>query len=1202
VEPSGETDQANIKSNVGNTSKSAPSSTNAAGTPTTGDAAKEEGLDAFEADSTADSRPAVSLNLPSVFGSATQHSAAIAKEFKKLRKANKNAGGSRQKGVTASMASKGFASFLEIGGYTPEEVDALQLLREHAHELISSLCTDPRQANLANFPSISASEQSQIEHSIQTLIDAQIDRKLESEAFAHLTSSPMSSLMAKGRTAMFNQIGFSLKAPANHEGYVFNAVQRLASKFNAKVIDFDFNLLRSSEYWFTDSVLQSGSSEDGTSNLLQLFQEVLRDDEDFTIFMEVLFEVIQKQTIINTVTASLATPASTSAPLSSSSSSTQNPIENASSNPSTSTKASGAAPSKSPSFVVLLRGIDRIRSFPYRAFKESLRSCRANVLFLELETSNATSALPSSGIINLSPGFMIAPNSALVGDEDEAEGPVSLRNVIESIAPPKKRRPAAPTHTFLHGDPIDMTNRAIIEAEKRKAEDTRNSSDGPGGPGLAGLMGGFLARVQAETPNFPSAAPKPPSSSSASTASIMAASDAATVALATLERRHNLQENLKQLAACIRASHLILIPNSTSSSSLASTPSDPSVAASSTASQATTLATSSKPLIRFAAPPELAQEHMHPSIPQWSPEMTCITDYWLNPDLKKTAPESFELTCLLLATQSQVITSTHRIIRQAIKLQDMHQFRATGTWNHFSPSSGMLVRIGAIEAALQAGAYDATAAFPEKVLIGAMEAEVQNEPTMKLPLEIRFLHEAINIELGITEKLGKAVNQKSGLLDAELQNSDEVLLPLAKRAYSLVSQHFRAPKMIKEGQVDPQKTFDEQKEREAEDEEILQERLRGMKLNSNEKSMLQNYVAPSRLETSFDDIGSLDHAKEELMSLIVPMSIPVFHKENKLIKTPLGILLYGPPGTGKTMLARALAKTANASFIHISASTIMSKWLGDSEGHAAAVFSLARKISPCIVFIDEVDGLLHSRDTNEHETSRRVKNEFFSGWDGLLSNSSDPNMSVTVIAATNRPFDLDNAALRRLPHRVLVNLPDQKARVEILRKTLNGVFLAPTTEAGQNIKPEEVSEEQRLNIIQELATITDGYSGSDLKSVCTRAAQQHVRDFMSSRDAQSLFQRHSRFSRKTDGMEGDEGLTSEELHAKYAPLNPDTEAAIEFAKRPVTMKEFNIALSEISASVNSKSGMAIELKKWHETYGSKPPGFRPGFRKTSLGF
>ena len=176
-------------------------------------------------------------------------------------------------------------------------------------------------------------------------------------------------------------------------------------------------------------------------------------------------------------------------------------------------------------------------------------------------------------------------------------------------------------------------------------------------------------------------------------------------------------------------------------------------------------------------------------------------------------------------------------------------------------------------------------------------------------------------------------------------------------------------------------------------------------------------IPPNEINVTFSDIGALEETKESLQELVMlPLRRPDLFKGG-LLKPCRGILLFGPPGTGKTMLAKAIAKEAGASFINVSMSTITSKWFGEDEKNVRALFTLAAKVSPTIIFVDEVDSMLGQRSrAGEHEAMRKIKNEFMTHWDGLLTNQGQ---RILVLAATNRPFDLDEAMIRRFERRWL---------------------------------------------------------------------------------------------------------------------------------------------------------------------------------------
>ena len=223
----------------------------------------------------------------------------------------------------------------------------------------------------------------------------------------------------------------------------------------------------------------------------------------------------------------------------------------------------------------------------------------------------------------------------------------------------------------------------------------------------------------------------------------------------------------------------------------------------------------------------------------------------------------------------------------------------------------------------------------------------------------------------------------------------------------------------------------------------------------------------------FDDIIGMKEMKRILYEIIV---VPTIRPDlfTGIRKPQRGILLFGPPGTGKTMIAKAIASECNSTFFNISASSLTSKWVGESEKTVKSLFKLAYKKTPSIIFIDEIDSILSKRNESENEATKRLKTEFLIQFDGLGSNT---NARLLVIAATNRPMDLDEALLRRLPKRVYCGPLDEEGRFEFIKKVINRV-------------------ETRLSDrdIQEVARMTNGYSNSDLKELCKEAAYQPVRE------------------------------------------------------------------------------------------------------------
>ncbi|KAJ3026495.1 hypothetical protein HK097_006357, partial [Rhizophlyctis rosea] len=198
----------------------------------------------------------------------------------------------------------------------------------------------------------------------------------------------------------------------------------------------------------------------------------------------------------------------------------------------------------------------------------------------------------------------------------------------------------------------------------------------------------------------------------------------------------------------------------------------------------------------------------------------------------------------------------------------------------------------------------------------------------------------------------------------------------------------------------------------------LLKRLGAPPLNTYEKRIVSTVINPSAIKIGFQDLILPPSTKLLLQTLItLPLLRPDHFQTGILSKHSInGVLLFGPPGTGKTMLAKAVAKSSGARFMSVALSDIFDKYVGEGEKNVKAVFTLARKIQPCVVFLDEVDALFGSRRSEGvGGTRREVINELMSEWDGVGSS----NRGVVVMGATNRPFDLDDAILRRMPRRVL---------------------------------------------------------------------------------------------------------------------------------------------------------------------------------------
>ena len=261
-----------------------------------------------------------------------------------------------------------------------------------------------------------------------------------------------------------------------------------------------------------------------------------------------------------------------------------------------------------------------------------------------------------------------------------------------------------------------------------------------------------------------------------------------------------------------------------------------------------------------------------------------------------------------------------------------------------------------------------------------------------------------------------------------------------------------------------------------EKEHISAELLDSLEVENLDFKMAKKLIIPSALRefyienatTSWETVGGMEKIKNAIEENII-WSIKEPEKFTKLgIDPPKGILLYGPPGCGKTLLARATANKSEANFITIKGPEILSKWVGESELAIREIFRKAKSATPCIILIDEIDSITKARsfEDNSFNSTEKVLSQLLTEMD-----SSENSQDVFVIGTTNRPDLLDMSLMRpgRFDHLLYVGPPDEKSRISILKILTNKMPI------------------QKISI-EELALLTKGYSGADLKSLCRQAA------------------------------------------------------------------------------------------------------------------
>jgi AAA+ superfamily predicted ATPase len=251
------------------------------------------------------------------------------------------------------------------------------------------------------------------------------------------------------------------------------------------------------------------------------------------------------------------------------------------------------------------------------------------------------------------------------------------------------------------------------------------------------------------------------------------------------------------------------------------------------------------------------------------------------------------------------------------------------------------------------------------------------------------------------------------------------------------------------------------------------EKVRRLRVTDSENEEFEEVWEVEKPRVKLADVGGLEHVKKRLnVSFLAPMRNPEIREAfGKSLRG--GLLMFGPPGCGKTFIARALAGELDAHFISVGLSEVLDMWLGNSEKNVRAIFELARRQAPTVLFFDEVDAIGRKRVNLTHQAGRNVVNQLLAEMDG----ADGDNEGVFILGATNHPWDIDSAMMRpgRFDRYTLVLPPDRPARVAILQHHL----------ANRPVDRIDLSA---------VAEKLEGYSGADIAHLCESAAEMAMEE------------------------------------------------------------------------------------------------------------